>query len=72
MSNGRQSGMLSRRLRVVWIAKRPRSQPIQRRPSFSATTSVVPDPQKKSATRSPGLLDASMIRSSSASGFCVS
>ena len=35
-TNGRTSGMLKSRLRVVWMAKRPRSQAIQRRFSFSA------------------------------------
>ena len=44
--------MPSRRLRVVWMAKRPRSQAIQRRLSFSATAAVVPEPQKQSRTRS--------------------
>ena len=40
------------------MAKRPRSAMIQRRPSFSATEPVVPEPQKKSATRSPSLEEA--------------
>src|SRR5512147_338147 len=39
------------------------SQPIHLRPSFSATTIVVPEPQKKSATRSPSLDEAQIIRS---------
>ena len=52
-------------------ANLPRSVAIHLRPSFSATAAVVPLPQKKSATRSPSLLLALMIRSSSASGFCV-
>src|SRR5512143_143920 len=41
------------------------------RPCFDATKGVVPDPQKKSATRSPGFEDANTIRSSNAVGFCV-
>src|SRR5712691_6839893 len=71
ISKGLQPLMPSRRLRVVWIAKRPRSQPIHRRPSFSATARVVPEPQKKSATKSPGLDDAVMILVKSSSVFCV-
>ena len=38
-------------------------------PSFCATTPVVPDPQKKSATVSPGLVEEAIILSSSNSGF---
>src|SRR5262245_42313276 len=53
-------------------AKRPKSQPIQRRPSFSATARVVPEPQKKSATKSPSFEEALMMRSRRDSGFCVS
>jgi hypothetical protein len=44
------------------MAKRPRSQPIHFRPSFSATASVVPDPQKKSDV-SLALEPASPVRS---------
>ena len=40
-------------------------------PNFSATAAVVPEPQKKSATRSPSLLLALIIRSRSSPGFCV-
>ena len=36
-------------------SERPKSHPIHFRPSFSATARVVPEPQKKSATRSPAL-----------------
>ncbi len=61
--------MPSRRLRVVWMAKRPRSQAIQRRLSFSATAAVVPEPQKQSSTRSPSLEDAFRILSIRASAF---
>ena len=39
------------RLRVVWMANLPRSAAIHFRPSFSATAAVVPEPQKKSATK---------------------
>src|SRR5215510_2165794 len=71
ISKGLQPLMPSRRLRVVWMAKRPRSQPIHRRPSFSATVRVVPEPQKKSATKYPGLDDAVMIFAKISSVFCV-
>ena len=57
------------RLRVVCIPNFPISAPIHLRPSFSATASVVPDPQKKSATRSQGLEDAFITLSSNNSGF---
>ena len=45
--------------------------PIQLRPSFSAACTVVPQPQKGSSTRSPGLQEAAMMRSSRATGFWV-
>ena len=38
---------------------------------MAATTAVVPDPANRSATVSPGSLDASMIRASKLSFFCV-
>jgi|GEM_PF-3926363 len=47
------------------------SMPTQRRPSFCAATVAVPQPQKGSRTTSPSLDEALMMRSSSASGFCV-
>ena len=47
------------------------SIPIHCRPSFWAATIAVPQPQNGSRTTSPGLEDAAMIRSSSATGFCV-
>ena len=47
------------------------SMPIHLRPSFSAASIVVPQPQTGSSTTSPGLLLAWMIRSSNATGFCV-
>lgn len=59
------------RLRVVWMPNLPKSVAIHLRPSFSATAAVVPLPQKKSATRSPSLLEALRMRSMSVSGFCV-
>jgi hypothetical protein len=59
------------RLRVVWIARRVSSQATKLRPCLEATNGVVPDPQKKSATISPGLDEARMILSSNASGFWV-
>ena len=54
---------------VVWMANLPRSVAIHLRPNFSATAAVVPEPQKKSAIRSPSLEEALMIRSRRASGF---
>jgi hypothetical protein len=47
------------------------SQPMNRRPSSAAATSVVPEPQKKSATRSPGFELAAMMRRSRLSFFWV-
>ena len=55
--------------REVCMPNLPRSEPIHFLSSFSATARVVPEPQKKSAIRSPSLLVALMIRSSNASGF---
>ena len=54
-----------------FISQSALSQQIQRRPDFPAAAPKVPDPPKKSQTRSPGLLPASKMRSSRASGFCV-
>ncbi len=45
------------------------STPIQFRFNLLATLNVVPEPQKKSATKSPSFEEASMIRSNSFSGF---
>jgi hypothetical protein len=45
------------------------SMPIQRRESFPAAWTVVPQPQQGSRTRSPSFEEAEMMRSSSASGF---
>ena len=47
------------------------SMPIQRRPRFSAATQAVAHPQKGSSTTSSSLDEALMMRSRSASGFCV-
>ena len=47
------------------------SDPMKRRPSLPATTSVVPLPHIGSHTSAPALLDRRMMRSSSRSGFCV-
>ena len=44
------------------MANLDKSHIIHRRPNFSATAPVVPEPQKKSATMSPGLEEARMIR----------
>ena len=70
--NGAQPLMSSSRLRVVWMANRPMSTATQRRFSFSATAGVVPLPAKQSSTIEPSSDDDLMIRSRSASGFCVS
>ncbi len=45
--------------------------PIQLRLSFSAAMTAVPQPQNGSSTRSPGLLEAEMMRSRRARGFWV-
>jgi len=51
------------------MANLDKSEPIHLLPNFSATAKVVPEPQKKSATMSPGLEEASMMRFNRASGF---
>ncbi len=56
-------------LAVNHYAKRDWSQAIQRRLRRCATAGVVPPPQKKSATTSPSLEEALMIRSRMPSGF---
>ena len=48
-----------------------RSIPTHLRPSFSAATHAVAHPQNGSSTQSPSFDDAAMMRSRSASGFCV-
>jgi hypothetical protein len=45
---------------MIMQAGLPRSVLIQRRPSFSATAAVVPEPPLKSATRSPSGQEARM------------
>ena len=45
--------------------------PTKWRPSRLATAPVVPEPKNGSSTTSPGLVEAIMMRASSASGFCV-
>src|SRR6266508_362359 len=70
-SSEKTAGRSASRLRVVWTARKVSSQAMNLRPCFEATKGVVPDPQKKSAIRSPEFEDASNIRSSSATGFCV-
>ena len=47
------------------------SIPIHFRPSRSAATQAVAQPQKGSRIVSPSLVDALMMRSRSARGFCV-
>lgn len=54
---------------VIETASSLASQPMTRRPSFFATASVVPEPQKKSPTSDPSSLDARIKRSRSFSGF---
>src|SRR3989338_6742307 len=58
--------------RVTCIPTFPSSEPIHLRLSFSATDRVVPEPMKKSATRSPSLEEHLMIFSNNSLGFCVS
>ena len=64
------SGRLNCRLKTVQ-ARRLKSQATQRRPNCSAATAAVAQPAKQSSTTSPSFDEASMIRSSSATGFCV-
>ena len=45
--------------------------PMKRRPSRFATAPLVPVPKNGSSTTSPGLVEATRTRCSSASGFCV-
>src|SRR5712691_11740081 len=59
-------------LSVTWIAVEEQSQPIQFLPSLCATTNVVPEPQKKSATRSLALENCPIILSNNCSCFSVS
>ena len=64
-------GSTSSRRRVAAIAAGLLSAATQRLPSPAATAGVVPDPAKRSATRSPGSLDASMSLTRSDAGFWV-
>jgi len=59
-------------LSVTLIAVEEQSQPIQFLPSLCATTNVVPEPQKKSATRSLVLENCPIILSNNCSCFSVS
>ena len=56
---------------VTFIANEEESQPIHCLRNVLATASVVPEPQKKSAIRSPGLENFPIILSSSALCFSV-
>ena len=56
---------------TTWKAPFQRSIPTHSRPRRSAATGVVAQPQNGSRTTSPGLEEARIIRSYSASGFCV-
>jgi hypothetical protein len=56
---------------VVCTENLPKSVVIHFLPSFSATAAVVPEPQKKSAIKSPSLDEAFRILSNKASGFWV-
>jgi len=51
------------------MARQVTSLAINWRPRQAAAAGVVPEPQKKSATISPGLEDARMILSNNAAGF---
>ena len=57
--------------RVNATALSEMSDAIHRRSSRCATAGVVPLPQKKSPTTSPGSVNASTKTRSNASGFCV-
>src|SRR3989338_4986397 len=59
------------RPRATCIPTLPSSHPIQRRLSFSAATSDVLEPPKKSATNPSFGHDDSITLSSSSIGFCV-
>ena len=67
-----RSFILSNRITLLLTASGLLSQPVKVRASLAAPTSVVPEPQNRSATASLWLDDALIMRSSSASGFCVS
>jgi hypothetical protein len=54
---------------MIIVEGLPISEVIHFRSSFSATATVVPDHQKKSATSHHGGQEAFMIRSRSFSGF---
>ncbi len=62
---------ICRRFAITVQAVGETSMPMYLRPSFCATAIAVPQPQKGSRTMSPGLLDALIMRSRRASGFCV-
>ena len=57
------------RSRTISIARGETSIPIQRRPSFSAASAVVPQPQKGSSTTSPSFDDTERIRSRQREGL---
>ena len=61
----------SRRSRTSFTANGEMSIPTHWRFANSAAATVVPHPQKGSRMMSPGLELASMMRVSSATGFCV-
>src|SRR5207248_4564883 len=63
--------MVSRRRADLLMARGLLSQPVKARPRVAAETRVVPEPQKKSPTRSPGLEEARTMRSRRARGFWV-
>jgi len=56
---------------MIMQAGLPRSLVIQRRPSFSATAAVVPEPPLKAATRLFSLVAMLITLSSNRSGFFV-
>ena len=59
------------RARSTGRASAVTSMPIQWRPNSPAAWQAVPQPQNGSSTKSPGLLEARMMRRSKSSGFCV-
>ena len=70
MFHGVSAVMPSRRS-ITAIASGLESISRKRRPSWLATAPTVPDPAKKSTTRSPGALEACTIRRTTPTACCV-
>ena len=71
MSDHKLSKWLLMRRSITLQAFTQMSMPIHSRPRFWAAWRAVPHPQKGSRMVSPSLVDALMMRSRSARGFCV-